>query len=61
MESQRRHRRPSRSAWSTSSASTEAEIEAIQAEVDAEIEEIARFALESPWPKVEEIEEYVFA
>ena len=39
----------------------EAEIEAIKAEVEAEIEEIAQFALESPWPKVEEIEEFVFA
>lgn len=40
---------------------SEAEIEAIQAEVAVEIEEIARFALDSPLPKVEEIEEYVFA
>ncbi len=40
---------------------TAAEIEAIQAEVKTEIEEIARFALESPWPKVEEIQEHVFA
>jgi len=39
----------------------EAEIEAIKTEVEAEIEEIARFALESPWPKVEEIREHVFA
>jgi len=40
---------------------SEEEIEAIQAEVATEIEEIAQFALNSPWPKVEEIEEYVFA
>lgn len=37
------------------------EIEAIQAEVAAEMEEIKRFALESPWPDVGEIEEDVFA
>ncbi|RME81643.1 MAG: thiamine pyrophosphate-dependent dehydrogenase E1 component subunit alpha [Caldilineae bacterium] len=37
------------------------EIEAIREEVEAEIAEIARFALESPWPKVEEIETFVFA
>ena len=37
------------------------EIAAIRAEVEAEIEEIARFALESPWPDVDEIDAYVFA
>ncbi|MCP4168464.1 MAG: thiamine pyrophosphate-dependent dehydrogenase E1 component subunit alpha [Chloroflexi bacterium] len=40
---------------------SEAEIETIKAEVAAEIGEIAQFALDSPWPKVEEIEKYVFA
>ncbi|MCO6451769.1 MAG: thiamine pyrophosphate-dependent dehydrogenase E1 component subunit alpha [Caldilineales bacterium] len=39
----------------------QSDIDRIKAEVEAEIAEIARFALESPWPKVEEIEEYVFA
>ena len=40
---------------------SQAEIDAIQAEVAAEMEEIKRFALESPWPDVSEIEEHVFA
>jgi pyruvate dehydrogenase E1 component alpha subunit len=39
----------------------EAEIEAIKAEVEAEIEEIKRFALESPWPDVNEIADHMFA
>jgi pyruvate dehydrogenase E1 component alpha subunit len=39
----------------------QAEIEAIQAEVAAEMEAIKRFALESPWPNVSDIEEHVFA
>ncbi len=39
----------------------EAEIDAIKAEVEAEIEEIKRFALESPWPDVSEIAEHMFA
>lgn len=37
------------------------EIDAVQAEVAAEMEEIKRFALESPWPDVSEIEADVFA
>ena len=40
---------------------SQAEIDAIQAEVAVEMEEIKRFALESPWPDVSEIEEHVFA
>ena len=40
---------------------SQAEIDAIQAEVAAEMEEIKRFALESPWPDLSEIEEHVFA
>ena len=40
---------------------SQAEIDAIQAEVAVEMEEIKRFALESPWPGVSEIEEHVFA
>ena len=40
---------------------SQAEIDAIQAEVAAEMEEIKRFALESPWPDVSEIEAHVFA
>ena len=40
---------------------SQAEIDAIQAEVAAEMEEIKRFALESPWPDVSEIEADVFA
>ena len=39
---------------------SQAEIDAIQAEVAAEMEEIKRFALESPWPDVSEIEANVF-
>ncbi|HSN78634.1 MAG TPA: thiamine pyrophosphate-dependent dehydrogenase E1 component subunit alpha [Anaerolineae bacterium] len=39
----------------------EAEIGAVKAEVEAEIEEIKRFALESPWPDVSEIAEHMFA
>ncbi len=39
----------------------QAEIDAIKAEVEAEIEEIKRFALESPWPDVSEIAEHMFA
>jgi pyruvate dehydrogenase E1 component alpha subunit len=39
----------------------QAEIEAIQSEVAAEMEAIKRFALESPWPDVVEIEDHVFA
>jgi pyruvate dehydrogenase E1 component alpha subunit len=37
------------------------EIDAVKAEVEAEIEEIKRFALESPWPEVSEIAEHMFA
>lgn len=40
---------------------TQAEIDAVKAEVEAEIKEIARFALESPWPEVSEIADHVFA
>lgn len=40
---------------------SQAEIEAVKAEVEAEIEEIKRFALESPWPDVSQIAEHVFA
>jgi len=40
---------------------TGAEIDAVKAEVEAEIEEIKRFALESPWPDVSEIAEHMFA
>ena len=40
---------------------SQAEIDAVQAEVAAEMEEIKRFALESPWPDVSEIEADVFA
>lgn len=39
----------------------EVEIDAIKAEVEAEIDEIKRFALESPWPDVSEIAEHMFA
>ncbi len=39
----------------------QAEIAEIEAEVAAEMEEISRFALESPWPDVSEIAEHVFA
>ncbi|MCB0257072.1 MAG: thiamine pyrophosphate-dependent dehydrogenase E1 component subunit alpha [Anaerolineae bacterium] len=37
------------------------EIAEIETEVAAEMEEIKRFALESPWPDVSEIAEHVFA
>jgi len=40
---------------------SQAEIEQIQAEVAAEMDEVKRFALESPWPDVNEIAEHVFA
>jgi pyruvate dehydrogenase E1 component alpha subunit len=40
---------------------SQAEIDAVKAEVEAEIEEIKRFALESPWPEVSEIAEHMFA
>ena len=40
---------------------SQTEIDAVQAEVAAEMEEIKRFALESPWPDVSEIEADVFA
>jgi acetoin:2,6-dichlorophenolindophenol oxidoreductase subunit alpha len=40
---------------------SQAEIDAVKAEVEAEIEEIKRFALESPWPDVNEIAEHMFA
>lgn len=40
---------------------SQAEIDAVKAEVEAEIEEIKRFALESPWPELSEIAEHVFA
>jgi pyruvate dehydrogenase E1 component alpha subunit len=40
---------------------SQAEINVVQAEVAAEMEEIKRFALESAWPDVSEIEEHVFA
>lgn len=40
---------------------SQAEVDAVQAEVAAEMEEIKRFALESPWPDVSEIEADVFA
>ena len=39
----------------------QAEIDAINAEIEAEIDEIKRFALESPWPDVSEIAEHMFA
>lgn len=39
----------------------QAEIAEVEAEVAAEIEEISRFALESPWPDVSEIAEHMFA
>jgi pyruvate dehydrogenase E1 component alpha subunit len=39
----------------------QAEIDAVKAEVEAEIEEIKRFALESPWPELSEIAEHMFA
>jgi pyruvate dehydrogenase E1 component alpha subunit len=40
---------------------SQAEIDAVKAEVEAEIEEIKRFALESPWPDVSQIAEHMFA
>jgi pyruvate dehydrogenase E1 component alpha subunit len=40
---------------------TEAEIEAIEAEVETEMAEISRFALNSPWPDVSEVATDVFA
>jgi TPP-dependent pyruvate/acetoin dehydrogenase alpha subunit len=40
---------------------SQTEIDAVKAEVEAEIEEIKRFALESPWPDVNEIAEHMFA
>jgi pyruvate dehydrogenase E1 component alpha subunit len=40
---------------------SQAEIDAIKAEVEAEIDEIKRFALESPWPDVSEIAQHMFA
>ncbi len=40
---------------------TETDIEAARAEVEAEIKEISRFALDSPWPEVSEIVDHVFA
>ena len=40
---------------------SQAEIDAVKAEVEAEMEEIKRFALESPWPDVSEIAEHMFA
>ncbi len=40
---------------------SQAEIDAVKAEVEAEIDEIKRFALESPWPDVSKIAEHVFA
>ncbi len=39
----------------------EADIAAVQAQVEAEIAEIARFARESPWPEISEMAEDVFA
>ena len=39
---------------------THNEIEAVKAQVEAEIAEISRFALASPWPDVSEIAEGVF-
>lgn len=42
-------------------AFTEADIEAATAEVETELAEISRFALESPWPDVSKIAEDVFA
>jgi pyruvate dehydrogenase E1 component alpha subunit len=39
----------------------EAEIAAVQAQVETEIAEIARFARESPWPEMNEIAGDVFA
>lgn len=40
---------------------SQAEIDAVKSEVEAEIEEIKRFALESPWPDVSQIAEHMFA
>ncbi len=40
---------------------TAAEIEAVKADVAAEMAEISQFALNSPWPEVSEIAEGVFA
>ncbi len=40
---------------------SQAEIDAVKAEVESEMEEIKRFALESPWPDVSEIAEHMFA
>jgi len=40
---------------------TEADIETVKVEVEAEIAEISRFALESPWPEVSEIVDHMFA
>jgi pyruvate dehydrogenase E1 component alpha subunit len=39
----------------------ESDIEGVKAEVEAEIAEISRFALESPWPEVSEIVDDMFA
>jgi pyruvate dehydrogenase E1 component alpha subunit len=40
---------------------TDTDIEAVKAEVEAEIAEINRFALESPWPEVSQIVDDIFA
>ena len=40
---------------------TEADIEAVRTEVEAELVEISRFALESPWPEISNIAKDVFA
>jgi len=39
----------------------EAEIAAVQAQVEVEIADIARFAVESPWPEISAISDNVFA
>jgi TPP-dependent pyruvate/acetoin dehydrogenase alpha subunit len=40
---------------------TETDIEVVKAEVEAEIAEISRFALDSPWPEVSQIADDIFA
>jgi acetoin:2,6-dichlorophenolindophenol oxidoreductase subunit alpha len=40
---------------------SEADIARIQAEVEAQMVEINRFALESPWPEADEVNRHVFA
>jgi pyruvate dehydrogenase E1 component alpha subunit len=40
---------------------SQAEVEQAQAEVTAQMGEIVRFALDSPWPSPDEVTEHVFA